>query len=723
MFGPWTLDGAVSVSDLWIAAMGRALTASFFAFVLAGSVCLFWRRMPARQRGWLWWLVCAKSLLAFLLAFAVPVRVLPAPDPAVPSVYSGSLLVPAGRNSVHHASDGGIPRINSLLSHFVFWYAGGHTATSTQLPRASHSVHDATAANDQESVVLSAQKRADGPVSVVVVLFIVWMVCVLGHTLRIALGLALLRRAHRTCADCPDRIKAILLQSTDDLRLRCVPKVLISHSASDPFVAGLWRPTIYLPADMTATASDDELRMMLRHEVIHLRNCDLWLSALPTVSGILFFAFPHMWIVAREYVIAREEACDAGAATELGAYARLLVTAAARRPSPAIMALGSGYHALRRRLLSLTASGQTRTRAIWVARGLCGLGVAGLAPFTLAERPRHLATIIPTTPTHLKFTITDLGPLRGEDDGPASIDDRGEVALVVDGRAVVFGNGATAPLGGLPHYRRDSSVALSSSGNAVASCLNFARFPHGYIHGVTNTPLEGMVHYHYSIASAINDTGIVAGSVQNGLLDTQGAEMTQAVIWVTGKATPIGTLGGDNSRAYAIDNAGDVVGKADLPRNYFAATPHGYTRQTHAFLWSAGRLTDLETLGGENSLACAINDHKQVVGYSETASGAVHACLWEKGVPVDLPPLASGTRSAAAAVNDSGLVVGFTEVAPGSANHAAAWIAGRGLDLNKHLEDARGWTLTSAQAVNDRNQIVGTGLLKGARHAFLLTPA
>src|SRR5512145_1768951 len=51
------------------------------------------------------------------------------------------------------------------------------------------------------------------------------------------------------------------------------------------------------------------------------------------------------------------------------------------------------------------------------------------------------------------------------------------------------------------------------------------------------------------------------------------------------------TLGGRLNRASGINNAGDVAGFANLPGDTIR----------HAVLWRNGILTDLETLGGENS--------------------------------------------------------------------------------------------------------------------------
>ena len=50
-------------------------------------------------------------------------------------------------------------------------------------------------------------------------------------------------------------------------------------------------------------------------------------------------------------------------------------------------------------------------------------------------------------------------------------------------------------------------------------------------------------------------------------------------------------------------------------------------------------MTDLGTLGGPDSRAVAINDLGQVIGWGAAASGETHAFLWEDGVMTDLGPL------------------------------------------------------------------------------------
>ncbi|OYW77272.1 MAG: hypothetical protein B7Z37_05065 [Verrucomicrobia bacterium 12-59-8] len=120
-----------------------------------------------------------------------------------------------------------------------------------------------------------------------------------------------LRRFKEARHPASDELLATLAQIAAEVRLRHFPQVLISSSVSSPAVTGLLRPTLLLPAQFANEFTPAEARLVLKHELMHLKRGDLPLNALMCVLMALHWFNPLLWIAFFKIRADREAACDA----------------------------------------------------------------------------------------------------------------------------------------------------------------------------------------------------------------------------------------------------------------------------------------------------------------------------------------------------------------------------------------------------------------------------
>ena len=177
----------------------------------------------------------------------------------------------------------------------------------------------------------------------------------------------------------------------------------------------------------------------------------------------------------------------------------------------------------------------------------------------------------------------------------------------------------------------------------------------------------------------MSDTGQVVGSSS---FAPGPVTNTHAVSWTaTGGVVDLGTLGGSQSFAQAVNVNGVAVGASTtIPGPPGAMTP------LHAMSWTAGGgMIDLGAFGDGNSYATLVNNRGQVVGVSFPPETTVHrATMW-------LPPLPSPTDAYYEIVSrNSGKCLDVYGASMDAAASVIQWVCHGGENQQWRLEPAGG---------------------------------
>ena len=319
-----------------------------------------------------------------------------------------------------------------------------------------------------------------------------------------------------------------------------------------------------------------------------------------------------------------------------------------------------------------------------------------------------LAVVSAQTQT-LRYTITDLGAFTAR-----AMNDAGEVAGSMGNKAVLYSNGSLSDITP-PNGVIAEALGLNNVGQVVGkvffcdlvdgNCVNGRT--RGFVYDKGTHVILGTLGGRDSMAVDVNDAGQVAGWA-----DTTTGGPSHAIIFKNGSLEDIGARSSaDSTIASGINSSGEVSGLGS-----------SNTSNRGAFLYRNGSFFFFETNGFAND----INNSAQVVGrFGGNDDGSARAFLFSDAVRKDLGTLSTSHRfSSALAINNVGEVVGVSSPSFFSSDGERAFVYGGGVmqDLNTLVPASSGRVLTSASDINDAGQIVANGLVNDVSHAFLLTP-
>jgi probable HAF family extracellular repeat protein len=295
-------------------------------------------------------------------------------------------------------------------------------------------------------------------------------------------------------------------------------------------------------------------------------------------------------------------------------------------------------------------------------------------------------------------------------------------------------------IGTLPGGNSSSAFSISNSGwvTGNASDASNTTWAFLYRYGGPLINLNGFPGAGNSMAQSVNNLGQVTGNS-----DINGSGLSHAAIWSGGIVSDLGDLsggGGFNSFGYGINDSGQAVGISGavafgshgfvwnpvtqtmsdvFPATgldiVFAINNNGHYTGGNAVLVANGTTT---VLGPGTGLA--ISDNDQVAGFDTTVMGPI-ATRYSGGITTTIGTF-GGDTSIAYGINNAGDVVGTAD-AIGNIRRAFLYTGAGGLqDLNDLIPSGSGWALEEAHGITDNGVIVGTGIIGGESHAFMLIP-
>jgi beta-lactamase regulating signal transducer with metallopeptidase domain len=390
------VDFVTMTSTVLCQAIWRASWQGAVVLLLVGALCRLFPKLPAAARCWLWRLALLKILLALvpLVAFEpLALRLLPSSTPEIwetlpssKSAFSKGALEAKGRE------------ITPDLSHERTEYDPAVTMpVRLWIPPLLMLLYGAGVGRGMVGIFrarFKAQRlyQSSEPLN----------------------EAALTRHAAILCAR---------------LGMHTVPELRVSSRIRLPLLTAVPRAAIILPlvsedSSEESPGRDETLRLMLAHELAHLKRGDLFWNGFGALMQMLFFFHPLVFLARREEALAREIACDSLALqitdSPTAAYGAMLVRAATGkdvRNSPltdAALTLGilDSLHSLKQRLIAMQNIPETNRRWRLGTAALLGIVAFVLLPWHVVARGDETPTAprIPVDSQH--DDRTDLLPLR-----------------------------------------------------------------------------------------------------------------------------------------------------------------------------------------------------------------------------------------------------------------------------------------------------------------------
>lgn len=145
---------------------------------------------------------------------------------------------------------------------------------------------------------------------------VAWVAGVLLMLVRLVMQILAGRRLTQTMLPADSETTSLVSQLAKQLRIRKQIRVTMTEHLRSPAIMGAIWPVLLLPATMVTGLNPEQLRLVIIHELAHIRRHDYLVNLGQMLIESLLFFNPAVWWISRQLRIEREASADAIAVSE-----------------------------------------------------------------------------------------------------------------------------------------------------------------------------------------------------------------------------------------------------------------------------------------------------------------------------------------------------------------------------------------------------------------------
>jgi len=287
-------------SIMWLTVLLDASVKGLIVLTIAGALSVALRRASAASRHLVWSLALISLIGLPVLSAVLPswqVPILPRQVPALESqaVQEGrsGILPDTAMGTRRSVAPGRMPGLPVAMGY------------SDAAPGAMMS-ETANATVPSAEPVRRSSLRFPLPVWIL----LAWVFGGVGAIVPLLIGIvAVLGRTRRAAEVTEGTCASLLEELREQLDVRRRVRLLESDDASVPTTWGVLRPVVLVPSE-ARNWPEERCRMVLVHELAHIRRRDWLTQTLGRVACALHWFNPLVWLAARRLRLESEQACD-----------------------------------------------------------------------------------------------------------------------------------------------------------------------------------------------------------------------------------------------------------------------------------------------------------------------------------------------------------------------------------------------------------------------------